>query len=199
MPRPPALATWPANGVGLGAVGAADGVPPGAPGAGAAGAGCDVAAAGVAAAAAGGAACAGACVGGGAGVDGGAGVLVGAGTGVGVGARVAEAGRVGGTSVGGGLGDTLLARATGLTVGVPSTLMLTVCDRLRTKKPIAARTINRPMIRAIHGQRLEGSRCSTGAVGGGMLAIGHCPPRHIPCPCVSLRHDQCLRRSPARA
>ena len=109
-------------------------------------------------------------------MGGGAGVPVGAGTGVADGARVAEAGRVGGTSVGGGLGDTLLARATGLVVGVPSTLRFTVCDRLRTKKPIAPRTITRPMIRAIHGQRLDGSRGSTGAVGGGMLAI-----RGLPC------------------
>jgi hypothetical protein len=105
-------------------------------------------------------------------VGGGAGVRVAAGTGVAVGARVAEAGSVGGTSVGGGLGDTLLTRATGLAVGVPSTLMLTVCDRLRTKKPMAASTITRPMISAIHGQRFDGSRCSTGGVGGGMLAIG---------------------------
>ena len=47
---------------------------------------------------------------------------------VAVGASVAEAGNVGGTSVG-GTGET--ARAIGFTVGVPSTVTLTVRERLK--------------------------------------------------------------------
>ena len=52
------------------------------------------------------------------------------GSGVAVGASVAEAGSVGGTSVGGGPGEAVPARATGFTVGVPSTVMLTVRCRV---------------------------------------------------------------------
>jgi hypothetical protein len=80
---------------------------------------------------------------------------VGEGTGVADGANAAEVGGVGGTSVDGGLGDAALARATGLTVGVPSTPMLTVCDRLKNKNPAATRTTIRPITSATHGHRLD--------------------------------------------
>ena len=73
-----------------------------------------------------------------------------------VGASVADAGNVGGTSVGGGPGDAVPA-ATGLGLGVPSTVILVVAGRLTKKKMTAAATTSKPSTRATHGQRLDGS------------------------------------------
>jgi hypothetical protein len=81
---------------------------------------------------------------------------------------VAEAGNVGGTSVGGG--DAV--RATTLTVGVPSTVTLTVCCRLKKKIATAMTTISTPSARATQGQRFDGSPGSTGWTTGGVDMLG---------------------------
>jgi hypothetical protein len=98
----------------------------------------------------------------------GVGGAVGLGSGVAVGASVADGGKVGGTSVGGGPGDA--ARATAGTVGVPSTVMLTLRCRLNRKTPTPTAITSRPSARAIHGQRLDGSSGST--TGGGTAMAG---------------------------
>ena len=90
------------------------------------------------------------------------------GSAVAVGASVAEAGSVGGTSVG-GTGDTALAMA--LTVGVPSTVTLTVPARLKKKNATAMTTISTPNANATHGQRFDGSPGSTGPTAGGGTLI----------------------------
>ncbi len=87
---------------------------------------------------------------------------------VAVGASVAEAGNVGGTSVG-GTGDC--ARATAFTVGVPSTVTLTVRERLNRKNAPAITTISTPNASATHGQRFEGSPGSGGSTAGGRTLI----------------------------
>jgi hypothetical protein len=87
---------------------------------------------------------------------------------VAVGASVAEAGSVGGTSVG-GTGDTTLAMA--LTVGVPSTVTLTVRERLKKKNATAMTTIRTPNASATQGQRFDGSPGSTGSTTGGRTLI----------------------------
>jgi hypothetical protein len=93
------------------------------------------------------------------------------GSSVGVGASVAEAGSVGGTSVAGGPGEEVPARATGFTVGVPSTVTFTVLCRLYRKKPTAMAMISTPSTSAIQGQRFDGSPVSAGGVGGGAVAM----------------------------
>ncbi len=111
----------------------------------------------------------------------GGGAWVGAGGGVGVagsgvaegnavalGASVAEAGSVGGTSVG-GTGET--ARAMAFTVGVPSSVTLTVPARLKKKKATAMTTMSTPNASATHGQRFDGSPGSTGSTAGGGTLI----------------------------
>jgi hypothetical protein len=98
-----------------------------------------------------------------------AGSGVGDGTAVALGASVAEAGSVGGTSVGGG--DAVPARATGFTVGVPSTVTLTERWRLNKKNPIAITTIRTPSASATHGHRFEGSPGSMGSIAGGRTLI----------------------------
>ena len=83
---------------------------------------------------------------------------------VAVGASVAEAGSVGGTNVG-GTGETTFAMA--FTVGVPSTVTLTVRERLKKKNAAASTTIRTPKARATHGQRFDGSPGSWGSTAGG--------------------------------
>jgi len=112
---------------------------------------------------------------------GGAGAWVGAGGGVAVagsgvaegnavadGASVAEAGSVGGTSVG-GTGETAFAMA--FSVGVPSTVTLTVRERLKKKNATAMTTISTPNASATHGQRFDGSPGSTGSTADGGTLI----------------------------
>jgi hypothetical protein len=77
---------------------------------------------------------------------------------------VAEAGSVGGTNVG-GTGETTFAMA--FTVGVPSTVTLTVRERLKKKNATASTTIRTPKARATHGQRFDGSPGSIGSTAGG--------------------------------
>jgi hypothetical protein len=104
------------------------------------------------------------------GVVGVAGTGVADGAGVAVGASVAEAGNVGGTSVGGAPGDAVPARATGLTVGVPSTVTLPARGRVKKKKATAMTMIRTPNARATQGQRFDGSPGSgRSATGGTML------------------------------
>ena len=124
LPNPPPAETWPAKGVGLGAAAGVDaafasvGAAAGTGDPCAATPGCAAgAAAGVAGPPGAGAATTGGAVGGtglGVGARVGAGDGVGAGTGVFVGTRLADAGNVGGTSVGGGLGDDTAATAPGV-------------------------------------------------------------------------------------
>jgi hypothetical protein len=83
-------------------------------------------------------------------------------------ASVAEAGNVGGTSVA-GAGET--ARAIAFTVGVPSTVTLTVRERLKKKNATAMTTISTPNASAIHGQRFDGSPGSIGSTAGGGTLI----------------------------
>jgi hypothetical protein len=87
---------------------------------------------------------------------------------VALGARVAEAGSVGGTSVG-GTGDTAFTMA--FTVGVPSSVTLTVRERLKKKNATAMTTISTPNASATHGQRFDGSPGSMGSTAGGGTLI----------------------------
>jgi hypothetical protein len=80
---------------------------------------------------------------------------VGLGSVVAVAAGLAEAGNVGGTSVGGGDGET--AAATGFGVAVPAALMFTSDGLFRKNRLTASTMTSTPAASATQGQRLDGS------------------------------------------
>src|SRR5260370_40803358 len=67
-----------------------------------------------------------------------------------------------------------------LHVGVPSTVTLTVRERLKKKNATAMTTIRTPNASATQGQRFDGSPGSTGSTTGGRTLILNLLPRQIP-------------------
>src|SRR5260370_22497718 len=67
-----------------------------------------------------------------------------------------------------------------LHVGVPSTVTLTVRERLKKKNATAMTTIRTPNARATQGQRFDGSPGSTGSTTGGRTLLLNLLPRQLP-------------------